>query len=364
MALLRCLMAAMSFAAVLRGDAVATLACPGNTTADQVLAELDLSGQVALVTGGDSGLGYATADALARRGAKVVIANRNQTNGERAAREIAATTGGDVRAMLLDLAVLDSVRRFAKSFLEELGPRLHLLVNNAGIAGPSVRTVDGFELVFQVDYLGPFLLTELLLPALRGSTPARIVNVASGVHENACEEAGFPEGCFKDWTYLPPPVVPVKPVTVHYRQGARVVNSSTYGIPKFLNIQHAAALARREQGIEAFSLTPGFALTGMTSADPTSPQVRAFCEGQIHPDPSLPPNPCPFSAAQGAAVIAFCASGQAAHSGGYYSRTWACEERPVEMHSFSEAMQLELYERSRAWLGLPMEEGSASEYVV
>lgn len=347
----------------LSGAGVQAWPCPGNTTAEEVVVGMDLSGKVAIVTGGDSGLGYAMALELARQKATVVIANHNQTNGEIAARNITAATGRSVHAMSLNLGSLESVRRFAHDFLSEHGLRLHLLINNAGISRPSVMTTDGFELVFEVDYLGHFLLTELLLPALRASAPARVVNVASGAHENACESAGWDVDCFKDWTYLPPPVVPVRNVTVHYRSGAKVVLSSSYGIGKFAQVQHAAALARREAaaGVEAFSVTPGLALTGMTSGiDPDSPVIKAFCQAQIHPSPELPPNPCPFSAEQGAAVIAACAAGQVSPSGAYFSRTLACGESPIAMQGFTEAMQDEFYERSLGWVGLSPPRGPAA----
>lgn len=328
--------------------------CPANTTAADVLNGKNLSGKLALVTGGDSGLGFATALAFARQGAVVVIANHNETNGQKAAKEIQEATGASVKSFELNLGSLASVRAFVESFKKEYGDELNFLINNAGIGGPSINSTDGFELVFEVDYLGHFLLTELLLPSLRNGHPSRIVNVASGAHENACESAGWPADCFKDWTYLPPPVVPKKKVTVHYRSGVKEVDSSSYGIAKFLNVQHAAALAQREKdnGVEAFSLTPGFALTSMTKGfDPTSPKAKVFCEQQVHPDPSLPANPCPFSAEQGAAVIAFCATGEA-RSGAYYSRTFACEERSPVQQGFTPEMQLELYSRSLAWVGM------------
>jgi NAD(P)-dependent dehydrogenase (short-subunit alcohol dehydrogenase family) len=250
---------------------------------------------------------------------------------------------------------LASVRSFSKSFLAHFS-ELHLLINNAGIGHPSILDADKFELVFEVDYLGHFLLTELLLPTLRQSSPSRIVNVASGAHENACESAGWPEGCFKDFTYLPPPIVPVKNVTVHYRTGAQNTCSSSYGIAKFAQTQHAAELALQEKekgsGVQAFSITPGFALTSMTSGvDPKKYKNSTLCEGQAHPDPSLPAQPCPFSAAQGAAVIAYSATGDA-KSGHYYSRGFACEERPIAQHGMSKEMRSEFYTRSKEWVGL------------
>mmetsp|Transcript_50127 Transcript_50127/g.119314 ORF Transcript_50127/g.119314 Transcript_50127/m.119314 type:complete len:377 (-) Transcript_50127:42-1172(-) len=330
------------------------LICPGNTTAEQVLGDADFSGRIAVVTGGDSGLGYEMAMAFAGRHATVVIATHNETKGAAAATAIKAVhAAADVRSMALDLASLASVRAFATSYEATFGKRLHFLLNNAGITHPSIESHDGFELVYQVDFLGHFLLTELLLPSLRASAPSRVINTASGAHENACEMAGWSADCFKDWTYLPPPVVPKRNVTVHYKTGAVNASSSSYGIAKFANIQHAAALAQREAkaGIKAFSLTPGFAMTGMTGhIDPSDPTIRAFCKQQVKPDPSIPSNPCPFSAAQGAASIAQAVVGNS-QSGAYLSRTWACMERPVVMQGFTEVMQEEFYERSLRLVG-------------
>jgi len=306
------------------GDA-GQLECPGSTTAADILAGRNLSGMVVVVTGGDNGLGFAAANALAARNASVIIANRNATNGELAAATIRRLTGNaQVEAMLLDLGSLASVRAFASAYLEKVGPRLDILINNAGITGPSEESNDGFELVFQVDYLGHFLLTDLLLPALRASPGARIINVASGAHEYACEAAGWPATCFEDWTFLPPSVVEPKNVTIHTRTGAYTTQASAYGVAKFLNIQHAVALAEREarSGIKAFSLTPGFAATSMTHHfDPADPMMKRVCDAQVHPNPALPPNPCPFSADQGAAVIAHLVVGEGLPSGGYFSRT-------------------------------------------
>jgi len=327
--------------------------CPGNTTADDVLAGFNLTGKLAVVTGGDSGLGYATALTLAKHGAKVVIGNHNITRGELAAQNISKATGASVDALPLNLGSLQSVRSFARSFYQKYGETLNLLVNDAGIGAPSILSQDGFELVFQVDYLGPFLLTELLLPALRRGRPSRVVNVASGASENACEAIGLPRDCFHDFSHLPPPVVSNKPVTIHSRSGTYQQNASNYGVAKFLQIQHAAELARRESsnGVEASSLTPGFALTSLTEkVDIHSPFVKAVCQQQVHPLPDLPANSCPFSADEGAAVIAHCAVGNI-RSGAYYSRTFACAEHPVTMHGFTESMQAELYEKSLAWAG-------------
>ncbi len=140
-----------------------------------------MGGKVVLVTGATSGLGLAAAEGFARLGATVRLLARGEQRGERARAEIVARSGNnDVRVGLCDLSDLQAVRRFAQRFSRET-PRLDVLVNNAG-ALPSERTrsVDGIELTFATNVLGPFLLTNLLIGLLEQSEPARIVNVSSG----------------------------------------------------------------------------------------------------------------------------------------------------------------------------------------
>ncbi|MGW4219402.1 oxidoreductase [Streptomyces bacillaris] len=136
------------------------------------LADLpDLAGRTAVVTGSNSGIGLVTARALAERGARVVLAVRDQEKGETAA----ATMAGPVQVRPLDLADLSSVRAFAR----DLPGPVDLLINNAGLSlGPLSRTVDGFELQFGTNHLGHFALTNLLLPRIR----ERVVTVASLGH--------------------------------------------------------------------------------------------------------------------------------------------------------------------------------------
>ncbi|XP_065550482.1 flotillin-2 isoform X1 [Lathamus discolor] len=147
-------------------------------------ARPSLRGRTAIVTGGSGGIGEATALELARCGARVVLATRSAPRGEAAARRIRTETGNpDVRFMHLDLASLRSVRAFASAFLRE-EPHLHLLINNAGVSAGGT-TEDGFSLAFQVNHLGHFLLTELLLERLRSCAPSRVVIVASSAHRAA-----------------------------------------------------------------------------------------------------------------------------------------------------------------------------------
>jgi len=140
-----------------------------------------LDGRVVLVTGATSGLGLAAAEGFARLGAAVWLLARSEERGERARAEIVARSGNrDVQVGLCDLSDLKAVRKFAERFSGEV-PRLDVLVNNAGaLLGERTRSVDGIELTFATNVLGPFLLTNLLTPLLEKSAPARIVNVSSG----------------------------------------------------------------------------------------------------------------------------------------------------------------------------------------
>lgn len=140
-----------------------------------------MDGQVVLVSGATSGIGRAAAEGFARLGAGVRLLVRDRGRGERAQAEIAAVSGNaDVRAGLCDLSDLGAVRAFAERFLAE-EPRLHVLVNNAGfLPAERAESVDGIELTFATNVLGPFLLTNLLAPLLVRSAPARIISVSSG----------------------------------------------------------------------------------------------------------------------------------------------------------------------------------------
>jgi NAD(P)-dependent dehydrogenase (short-subunit alcohol dehydrogenase family) len=141
-----------------------------------------MEGKFVIVTGSNSGIGKATARALAGMGATVVMAVRNQEKGERAREEIVAETGNkSVSVMVCDVASRDSIRRFAESFKEEYD-RLDVLINNAGaVFAKRQLSVDGIESSMAVNYLGPFLLTRELLPLLEASSPSRIVNLSSGL---------------------------------------------------------------------------------------------------------------------------------------------------------------------------------------
>jgi NAD(P)-dependent dehydrogenase (short-subunit alcohol dehydrogenase family) len=141
-----------------------------------------MEGKTCIITGASSGIGKASAEQLASIGAHVVMVSRNREKGERAKAEVEAKSGRRVELMLADLASFGSVRAFAANY-EETHDSLHVLLNNAGVA--MLRrslTVDGFERTFQVNYLSPFLLTNLLLSMLKRNAPSRVVNVTSVSH--------------------------------------------------------------------------------------------------------------------------------------------------------------------------------------
>lgn len=210
------------------------------TTADEVLAGVDLSSRRAVVTGGASGIGYATARALAGAGAEVTLAVRDVDAGERARAEIAELTGNPmVRVGELDLTEPTSVARFVRLWD---GP-LHMLVNNAGVmATPETRTASGRELQFATNHLGHFELATGLHWALTAVDGARIVSVSSSAHLRARVDLDDPH--FLDRPYD---------------------RSLAYARSKSANVLFAVEAARRwaDDGISVNALTPGVVRTGL-----------------------------------------------------------------------------------------------------
>ena len=140
-----------------------------------------LDGRTVAITGATAGLGRASATALARLGARVVLLVRDGERGEAARAGIESETGSAAVAVVeCDLASLESVRAAAERVMHD-EDRLDVLINNAGVLPASrERTADGIELTLATNVVGPFLLTNLLVPALAGSAPSRIINVSSG----------------------------------------------------------------------------------------------------------------------------------------------------------------------------------------
>ncbi len=206
-----------------------------SSTASEVVAGLDLSLRRAVVTGGASGIGVATARALASAGADVTLAVRDVNAGEAVAHEIATSTSNDrVHVAWLDLTDHDSIRSFATSWS---GP-LHILVNNAGImAVPELElSFEGHELQFATNHLGHFALTTALHRSLAAALGARVVCVSSNAHQLSdivFEDIDYESRSYDPW--------------------------SAYGQSKTANVLHAVELTKRwsSDGIVANALNPG-----------------------------------------------------------------------------------------------------------
>ncbi len=195
-------------------------------------------GKQVLLTGATSGIGRAAATALARRGARLALVARDPARGQAIAAEVAAAGDGARPAVLIaDLASLAAVRRLAAEALERLG-RIDVLVNNAGALFTKRRlSPDGFEMMWAVNHLAPFLLTTLLLDRLRAAAPARIITTASVAHRGA---------------HIP------------FDDAARRFGiMRRYGETKLANILFTRELARRlhGSGVTANCFHPGFVAT-------------------------------------------------------------------------------------------------------
>ncbi len=217
------------------------------STADDVLHGIDLSGRLALVTGGYSGIGLETTRALARAGARVVVPARRPTT---AADALEGTDGVEIEG--LDLADLASVREFAERFLAT-DRALDIVVNNAGImACPEHRVGPGWEAQFAVNHLGHYALVNLVWPAIARSGAARVVAVASG-------------GQFSG----------IRWDDVHFRRGYD--KWAAYTQSKAANVLFAARLdvLGRGAGVRAFSVHPGLILTPLQRHLPRAEMVAA-----------------------------------------------------------------------------------------
>lgn len=222
-------------------------------TGRDVLAGLDLSGQVALVTGGAGGLGLETARSLLEAGAFVVIASRSAP----AAADLAKFANW--RHEPLDLASLDSVRALALRWGET---PLHFLINNAGVMRvPQSQTREGFESHLGINHLGHHLLTLLLLPALQKAAPARVVQLSSGAHRRW--PIDFDDLHFRSRPYDP---------------------SGAYGQSKTANVLFAVEFSRRYagSGVTANAVMPGAILDTSLMRHMTASEFAAL-EQQMVP---------------------------------------------------------------------------------
>ncbi len=213
------------------------------STASEVVAGHDLSGKTILITGASAGIGYEAVRALLSAHAEVIIAARDRAKGEQAVQALqTAYPGSHVHFLPLDLGLLASVRQTVEHFFAQWN-KLDVLINNAGIAAtPLGYTPDGFEQQFATNFLGHFLLAQLLLPALRKAAPARVISLTSGTHR-------LSDIHFDDIQY----------------QHRPYDKWEAYAQSKTADALLAVALTRHfgEQGITANAVNPGGVLTGL-----------------------------------------------------------------------------------------------------
>jgi retinol dehydrogenase 12 len=274
-----------------------------------------LTGRVALITGANTGIGLVTARELAARGAHVFIACRSLEKGQVAVDEIHKATGNQkVELLALDLGDFVSIRACVAQFLSRNLP-LHLLINNAGLAGAKGMTKSGFELAFGTNHIGPFLLTQLLLDRIKQSAPARIVTVASRAHTRA---PGI------NWDDVRQPT-----------KGK--AGLAEYGVSKLANVLFSAEIGRRLDGtgVTTYSLHPGVVATDVWR------EVPAF----IRPLIKL----TMISTEEGAKTTLYCATSDdvSSETGLYYDK---CKVKAASAAGQDVALASELWRRSEQWV--------------
>ncbi len=273
----------------------------------------DLAGKVAVVTGANSGIGKVTAEALAARGAHVILACRNAQKTAPVLERIAAA-GGSAEFSGLDLNDLARVRASALE-LRAKHPRIDLLINNAGLAGACGETAQGFELAFGTNALAPFLYTALLENAVGASPEARIVNVASRAHYRKFSAI--------DWE-------------AQKRPTASRTGLPEYSVSKLANVLHTREFNNRTQHkhIRTYSLHPGVVATDVWR-HVWAPLRKLMTSMMITEE-------------QGALTTLYCATSPAcAHETGlYYDKS---KLKQASKGALDDELAAEMWDRCLAW---------------
>ncbi len=280
-----------------------------------------MENSVVLVTGATAGIGEVSAQALAGQGAQVIVVSRNpQKCDETVARIKAATGNASVEAMPADLSVQQDVRDVAKRFLDKYD-RLDVLLNNAGaIYTTRSLSKDGIELTWALDHLNYFLLTHLLMDALKAAPAARVVNVSSGAHMFASNGINFDDV-----------------------QGERSYSGfGAYGQAKLANVMFTYALARRLQGtrVTTNALHPGAVATnfGQNNSGLLGKLWKLFGRFTLSPE-------------RGAKTSIYLASSPevAGVTGKYFDK---CKDVRSSKASYDEAAQQRLWALSEKMVGM------------
>ena len=273
---------------------------------------MDVSGKHVVITGANTGIGRATAEALAAQGAVVVVAARSEDRARPVVDGIRAR-GGNVVFVPLDLGDFASVRACA-SRIEALERPVDVLVNNAGVAGQRGFTRDGYELHFGTNHLGHFLLTMLLWPRLRAAGAARIIHVASQAHYQA---KGIDFEAVR-------------------RPTRSITGLSEYAVSKLANVIFAREIARRTpaSGVTSYSLHPGVVASDAWRRLPWP--IRALMKlGMI-------------SNEQGAKTTLHCVGAADLVNGAYYDE---CRVKEPSRLALDEALGKELWAKSVQFTG-------------
>ncbi len=284
-----------------------------------------MQGKACMVTGANSGIGKATALGLAQVGANVVMVARDRARGEVAQNEVKAKSGNNsVDLLVADLSSQQSIRQLVENFKQHY-KQLYVLINNAGVFMLTRReTVDGLEITFAVNYLAPFLLTNLLLDVLKASAPARIVNVSSEAHEN-----GY-----------------IKMDDLQAKKNYRSFRA--YGQSKLALVMFTYELARRLQGtgVTANCLHPGFVATniGQSGVVPVARPVAKFVLSFLGISPE-----------EGAKTSIYLATSTDVEdvTGKYFVKSVIRRSAPI---SYDESLQRQLWEGSAKLVKLPVDE--------
>ena len=285
------------------------------------------AGRLAIVTGATGGLGFETALGLARAGAEVILAARNEDKGKAAlARIRSAYPAAKVDFEKLDLASLASVRAFTERIAAQR-PAVDLLINNAAVMALPTRqtTADGFEMQFGTNYLGHFALTLQLLPALRRGQSPRVVNLSSLAHRRSTINFNDLQAEHK---YSP--------------MGA-------YGQSKLAMLMFAFELQQRSEegnwGLISNSAHPGWARTDIMTNGPSN----AGLNGLLWSIPKLIFAVFAQTAAQGALPILYAATAAEARGGAYYGPNGSGERKGLPAPSWVAPQAMDTAAAAKLW---------------
>ncbi|MCA9532308.1 MAG: SDR family NAD(P)-dependent oxidoreductase [Myxococcales bacterium] len=291
---------------------------------------VDLHGRTVVVTGASEGsLGYETAAILAAWGAEVIVTRRS--GAPELAASIAARSGGAVRGQDLDLGSAASVSAFVRWYAQQVGPRLDVLVNNAGIHLDLMAdwkeprlSADGFELQWRTNFLGPFQLTLGLLPALRAAAShtgdARVVNVASHLHTRGRNAHLFtPNAPYNSWV--------------------------AYGTSKLAMLHMAFELTRRygAEGLNGYALHPGAVFTNVASKGLDGHATLERVRGWLAPVEGF----FLLTPEEGAQTSVHCATHPSLAGGRYFT---ACAQALASTEAEDAAVSTRLWEQTASWV--------------